>query len=109
MHDAESFPFSAWFETADVVVSGEGSFDNQSFLGKAPFCVAQLAHSRGKKCVLICGRMSVEPSALTREEREVFENTVFIDLSKKYGKEQSMTNTDACIQKAIKEIEHLFQ
>lgn len=44
---------------ADLVLSGEGSLDEQSFFGKAPIALARQAAKAGVPCLLICGR--VEP------------------------------------------------
>jgi glycerate kinase len=42
----------AW---ADIVVTGEGKFDRQSMMGKAPGQVVNLARSQGKKVVIVSG------------------------------------------------------
>lgn len=44
----------AW---ADVVITGEGSFDRQSSMGKAPGRLVSLARSMGKKVVIFAGRI----------------------------------------------------
>ncbi|GAA3758398.1 glycerate kinase [Microbacterium kribbense] len=49
---------------ADLVVTGEGSFDGQSSAGKAPAHVAELARSAGVPVALVAGR--VAPDADTR-------------------------------------------
>lgn len=41
---------------ADLVVTGEGSLDAQSFSGKAPVSIARLARSHGKPVIAFCGR-----------------------------------------------------
>jgi glycerate kinase len=46
---------------SDLVITGEGRFDTQSFHGKAPGEVARLAKKHGKPVALICG--GVEPGA----------------------------------------------
>lgn len=40
---------------ADLVVTGEGSFDDQSAAGKAPALVVQRAQERGVPVVVVCG------------------------------------------------------
>lgn len=45
----------ACVERADVVVTGEGSFDSQSLSGKLVGGVLQLAAAAGKRCVVLCG------------------------------------------------------
>lgn len=45
---------------ADLVITGEGSFDSQTASGKAPLGVAKIAREFGVPCVLICGRLEEE-------------------------------------------------
>lgn len=42
---------------ADIVVTGEGAFDRQSSMGKAPGRVVSLARSMGKKVAIFAGRI----------------------------------------------------
>ena len=42
----------AW---ADIVVTGEGRFDRQSMMGKAPGQVVNLARAQGKKVAILAG------------------------------------------------------
>jgi glycerate kinase len=44
---------------ADLVVTGEGSFDSQSLRGKVPHGVARLAQRHGVPCVVVAGRAEV--------------------------------------------------
>ena len=44
---------------ADLVITGEGSFDAQSLHGKAPAGVARLAQEHGVACVVIAGRADI--------------------------------------------------
>ena len=48
---------------ADLVVTGEGSFDEQSLRGKAPYAVLTAARAAGVPVAVVCGR-----ATLTREE-----------------------------------------
>jgi glycerate kinase len=47
-------------ERADVVVTGEGTFDAQSLRGKAPAAVLTLARAHGVLAVVLCGRQQAE-------------------------------------------------
>ncbi|MFC4030996.1 glycerate kinase [Streptomyces polygonati] len=49
---------------ADLVITGEGSLDEQTLHGKAPVGVAQAARARGLEVVAVCGRLSLPPAAL---------------------------------------------
>jgi len=46
----------------DVIITGEGGFDQQTYYGKAPIGVAKLCKKHLKKCLLIAGYSSVKKS-----------------------------------------------
>jgi glycerate kinase len=48
----------AVLDAADLVVTGEGSFDEQSLRGKVAAGVAGAARDRGLPCVVVAGRVS---------------------------------------------------
>ncbi|MBB5115358.1 glycerate kinase [Micromonospora echinospora] len=48
----------AALDTADLVITGEGSFDHQSLRGKVVAGVAGAARDRGVPCVVLAGRVS---------------------------------------------------
>lgn len=50
---------------ADLVITGEGSLDEQSLFGKAPMGVAAAARNAGVAVVAVCGRTTLDPEALT--------------------------------------------
>ncbi|MEV5505728.1 glycerate kinase [Streptomyces orinoci] len=54
--------FAAAVRGASLVVTGEGSLDEQTLRGKAPVGVVRAA--RGVPVVAVCGRLSVAPEAL---------------------------------------------
>ncbi len=54
--------FEAVLATADWLVTGEGSLDEQTLGGKGPFGVAQLARQHGIPIIGIAGRIPPEPS-----------------------------------------------
>jgi glycerate kinase len=61
---AEALGLAERLESADVVVTGEGSFDQQSERGKAPSGVLRLAREAGCRAVVICGQvLGVRPDA----------------------------------------------
>ncbi|ALU39199.1 glycerate kinase [Kocuria flava] len=49
---------------ADLVVTGEGSLDEQSLGGKTPLGVAAAAHAAGVPVVAVCGRTTLAPEVL---------------------------------------------
>ncbi|MGW2329698.1 glycerate kinase [Streptomyces sp. NPDC001700] len=56
--------FAAALEGADLVITGEGSLDEQTLHGKAPAGVAAAARARGIDVVAVCGRLALTPAAL---------------------------------------------
>ncbi|GAA4785790.1 glycerate kinase [Streptomyces ziwulingensis] len=51
---------------ADLVITGEGSLDEQTLHGKAPAGVAAAARAADKEVVAVCGRLALPPAALGR-------------------------------------------
>jgi glycerate 2-kinase len=49
---------------ADLVITGEGSVDEQSLRGKAPFGVLAAAREAGVPVVMVCGRTTLSRTAL---------------------------------------------
>lgn len=58
--------FAPALEWADLVITGEGSLDEQTLHGKAPAGVAAAARAKGKEVVAVCGRLALQPEALGR-------------------------------------------
>jgi glycerate kinase len=61
---AEMLDLEASIERADVVITGEGSLDEQTLEGKAPAGVARLARKLGKRVFAIVGRATQDPDVL---------------------------------------------
>jgi glycerate kinase len=58
--------FASALDRADLVITGEGSLDQQTLHGKAPAGVAAAARAAGKDVVAVCGRLALPPEALGR-------------------------------------------
>ncbi|MET8569846.1 glycerate kinase [Streptomyces sp. NPDC004783] len=58
--------FAPALERADLVITGEGSLDEQTLHGKAPAGVAAAARTAGKEVVAVCGRLALAPEVLGR-------------------------------------------
>ncbi|WAZ25128.1 glycerate kinase [Streptomyces cinnabarinus] len=58
--------FAPALERADLVITGEGSLDEQTLHGKAPAGVAAAARAADKEVVAVCGRLALPPQALGR-------------------------------------------
>ncbi|MEV6052872.1 glycerate kinase [Streptomyces sp. NPDC052107] len=58
--------FAPALERASLVITGEGSLDEQTLHGKAPAGVAAAARAAGKEVVAVCGRLALPTEALQR-------------------------------------------
>ncbi len=56
--------FAPALERAGVVITGEGSLDEQTLHGKAPAGVAAAARAAGRTVVAVCGRLALSQEAL---------------------------------------------
>ncbi len=54
--------FEDKLKDVDAVITGEGSFDEQSLFGKAPYKVAEISKKHGKKVIVLCGVAKVNES-----------------------------------------------
>jgi glycerate kinase len=53
----------AALDACDLVITGEGSFDDQSLRGKVVAGVAAAARTRGVQCLVLAGRVKADPNA----------------------------------------------
>ncbi|WP_190159282.1 glycerate kinase [Streptomyces litmocidini] len=60
----EVLGFAPALERATLVITGEGSLDEQTLHGKAPAGVAAAARAAGKEVVAVCGRLALAPEVL---------------------------------------------
>ena len=74
----------------DIVVTGEGFLDEQSFRGKVVGGVQLLARRAGKPVAAIVGEA----------EQEVVERIEHVSLVVAFGRERSMRETKSCIEQA---------
>jgi glycerate kinase len=58
--------FAPALERASLVITGEGSLDEQTLHGKAPAGVAAAARAADKEVVAVCGRLALAPEVLGR-------------------------------------------
>ncbi|NJQ02830.1 glycerate kinase [Streptomyces zingiberis] len=60
----EVLGFEAALRRATLVITGEGSLDEQTLRGKAPAGVAAAARAAGRPVVAVCGRLALPAAAL---------------------------------------------
>lgn len=78
---------------ADLVITGEGFLDDQSFAGKVVGGVVDVAHEAGVEVAVICGDADIAPDDLR-----------VIRLIERYGEQAAFEDTVACLRLAADEI-----
>lgn len=58
--------FGPALSRATLVITGEGSLDEQTLHGKAPAGVAAAARAKNIEVIAVCGRLALRPEALGR-------------------------------------------
>lgn len=61
-----------YIESADVVITGEGRLDGQSYMGKAPIGVAKLAKKYNKPVIAFCGSASDDAAVCNQHGIDAF-------------------------------------
>eukprot|EP00126_Sphaerothecum_destruens_P004786 Sdes_comp18380_c0_seq3m8188 len=90
---ADSVQLTKLISCADLVVTGEGSFDSQTASGKTVSFVCSECERQGKKVVIVCGRKEQkQPSA---SGCQVFDLVSMFDVHK------SMTETFDCLREMM--------
>lgn len=79
---------SGRLDTADLVITGEGSLDSQSLAGKAPIALADAASDRGIPVLVVAGRILVSMEELA--EHGVQAAAQLLDVAR--GPEDAMGN-----------------
>jgi glycerate kinase len=88
---ADAVDLAARVAVADLVLTGEGYLDEQSFRGKAVGGVAALAAEAGVPVLIVAGEVDpgVDPGVPT------------VSLVERFGRERAMADTLACIGEAV--------
>ncbi|MGX1159328.1 glycerate kinase [Arthrobacter sp. SLBN-100] len=81
---------------ADLVITGEGSLDEQSLLGKTPMGVARAAAAQGVPVIAVCGRTTLEAGQASAAG---FEDV--------YALTELESNVNRCIAEAAQLLEQL--
>jgi glycerate kinase len=90
----EAVGFSRALAVCDVVITGEGSFDEQTSKGKVARRVAQAASALGIPCILVAGAVRADPG-------ELFAGAA--DVSAIYGSERAVYEAEAAVAKSTME------
>ncbi len=88
--------------SSDIVVTGEGNFDEQSFNGKGAGIILNLATDLKKHVILCCGKVDDEVKQKLKNDVEVIELVSFFE-----SQEESISNIEKGIEFACKKIASL--
>lgn len=89
----ESVGLERRLERADVVVTGEGTFDAQSLRGKAPAAVLTLARAHGVPTVVLCGQKEIDADGV-----------VVASLADRFGLDQAMARPEPLLTQLAQEV-----
>ncbi len=91
-------------DDCDIIITGEGKLDEQTFYGKAPFIVAQIAKQENIPVFFIAGMASVP----LPEKAEEYFNAVFSKCNKPSEIDLSMRNADVWLTEFSEQIGKLI-
>ncbi len=83
-------------EDADLVITGEGLLDDESFNGKVVGSVVALAAQHGKRCLVVAGASTQEGRCRLRAER-----VELLELSAEFGMERSLAQAAECVKQGL--------
>lgn len=93
---------------ADVVVTGEGSFDEQTIeFGKTLTSVIECARAQGKPVVVVCGRTLVPAESLGSDSLKGVRGVV--SLTPTFAVEEAMRDAPVCIAQRVYDSAALFR
>jgi glycerate kinase len=93
---ADAIDLAARIEGVDLVVTGEGFLDDQSFAGKAVGGVLELAAEFDKPALVVAGQIF---DGLPPFEGDV----TVVSLVEEFGEERAMAETTACVQDVVRQ------
>jgi glycerate kinase len=83
---------------ADLVITGEGHLDEQSFAGKVVGGVAEIAHERGVPVAVICGDMDDDL------DPHLAAGLTVVSLTREFGAERALGQPLACVEEVTARI-----
>jgi glycerate kinase len=100
----ESTEFEKELKKADIIITGEGSIDEQTLQGKGPFGVAKRAKEFSLPVIAFAGRVTITPDQLSQQyfDRLISINENMDDM------EAAMKNTYMNLEKAAKQLGNML-
>jgi glycerate 2-kinase len=94
-------------KNADLIITGEGAFDRQTFFGKSAYGVANLAKKYNIPVITINGSVLVDRKSVNRNESNLFAGNFSI-LNKPMDLSDAIENSSVLLENTIKEIMSFF-
>jgi len=92
---------------SDLIISGEGAFDKQTFFGKSAYGVAYLARKYNIPVITINGSVLVDRNQVSRSESELFSGNFSI-LNKPMELSDAVENAPGLLESLTSEIINFF-
>lgn len=84
---------------ADIVITGEGSIDSQTPMGKLPYVIARLAKEHGCRVMAFAGKVECDKKTLS----ECISDEVY-SISEGISEAESISNAASCLTAKVKEV-----
>lgn len=94
-------------KNADLIITGEGAFDKQTFFGKSAYGVANLAKKYNIPVITINGSVLVDRRSVNRSESSLFSGNFSI-LNKPMELSEAIENSSVLLENTTKEILNFF-
>ena len=93
---ADAVDLEERIESADLVVTGEGLLDEQSFVGKTVGGVIELAARANVAVLVVAGEIAAGAPAMPR-------NVEAVSLVERFGAEASLADAPGCMEQAVRD------
>ncbi|MHB1335757.1 MAG: glycerate kinase family protein [Candidatus Humimicrobiaceae bacterium] len=94
-------------KNADLIITGEGAFDKQTFFGKSAYGVANLAKKYNIPVITINGSVLIDRQSVNRSESSLFSGNFSI-LNKPMELSEAIENSSVLLENTTKEILNFF-
>jgi glycerate 2-kinase len=94
-------------KNADLIITGEGAFDRQTFYGKSAYGVANLAKKYNIPVITINGSVLVDRKSVNRSESSLFAGNFSI-LNKPMDLSDAIENSSLMLENTTKEVLNFF-
>ncbi len=95
---ADTIDLAARMEAADLVVTGEGFLDEQSFEGKSVGGVLELARELDVPALVVAGQIL---DGTVTEELVGGQAVTFVSLVEQFGEARAVADTATCVEEAV--------